>query len=237
MLINVDVKSLEIVTAAELSGDQTFAKEIREKIDLHEVNRDTFKLGEGKAGRLVAKVLTFRIIYGGSAYSFAHDPDFMGVSTSEKFWQGVIDQYYEKYKGLKKWHDDLLLTVMRTGQIVIPSGRYFPFEKNGYRWPLTIIKNYPVQGFGADLVKLARIEFYQSLKMSGIPALFVGTIHDSLVADSPEEYVLDVAKMMKTSVEKVPALCKQHYGYDFSLPMTCELKIGPNKLDMEEIFV
>ena len=71
MLINADVKSLEVVVAAELSGDPVLKQEIIDKVDIHDANRVAFRLGEGKPGRLVAKVFKFRIIYGGTGFSFA----------------------------------------------------------------------------------------------------------------------------------------------------------------------
>lgn len=148
MLINCDVKGLEVVVAAELSGDKVLQQEIIDKIDIHETNRDRFKLGEGKPGRLIAKIFKFRLIYGGSAYSYAHDSDFTSVSSSEKFWQNVIDEYYNKYKGIALWHTGLIQTAMREGRLEIPSGRFFPIEPKksfrGLKWPETIIKNYPV---------------------------------------------------------------------------------------------
>lgn len=148
MLINCDVKSLEVVVAAELSGDPVLQQEIINKVDIHDENRRAFSLGDGKPGRLVAKIFKFRLIYGGSAYSYAHDSDFTGVSSDVKFWQGVIDRYYDKYKGIRKWHDQLLEEVKRNGFITIPSGRFYAFQpvlKRGmWEWPLTTIKNYPV---------------------------------------------------------------------------------------------
>jgi DNA polymerase I-like protein with 3'-5' exonuclease and polymerase domains len=152
-LVNADVKGLEVVVAAELSNDPILKQEIRDKVDIHEVNRDRFKLGEGKAGRLIAKIFKFRLIYGGSAYSYANDSDFMGVSSSEKFWQGVIDEYYDKYKGIRKWHNFLIEYAKKNGRLEIPSGRFFPITpdwKKREPWPITVIKNYPVNcsGFG-----------------------------------------------------------------------------------------
>lgn len=147
MLLNVDVKSLEVVVAAQLSGDKVLCQEIIDKVDIHDTNRIAFGLGEGKQGRLIAKIFKFRLIYGGSAYSYANDPDFRGVSTSQDFWQDVIDKYYTKYKGIKEWHKALLLEAQTNGRIIIPSGRYFPITpdyKKREPWPLTIIKNYPV---------------------------------------------------------------------------------------------
>lgn len=60
-LVNADVKSLEVVVAAELSGDKVLKQEIIDKVDIHEANRDRFKLGDGKPGRLIAKIFKFRL--------------------------------------------------------------------------------------------------------------------------------------------------------------------------------
>lgn len=240
MLINVDVKGLEVVVAAQLSGDKVLCQEIIDKVDIHDTNRIAFGLGEGKQGRLIAKIFKFRLIYGGSAYSYANDPDFRGVSTSQDFWQDVIDKYYTKYKGIKEWHKALLLEAQTNGRITIPSGRYFPIAPDYTKrepWPLTIIKNYPVQGFGADLVMLARLRASQLLTEAGIEASLVGTIHDSIVVDCPSKVCYTVGEILKKSVEEVPGLCWRIWGYAFSLPLTCELSFGKNKTNMEELVV
>lgn len=234
---------MEVVVAAELSGDRILKQEIVDKVDIHETNRDRFKLGEGKPGRLVAKIFKFRLIYGGSAYSYANDSDFQGVSRSVKFWQNVIDEYYGKYTGIKDWHEHLIQKAQREGQLLIPSGRHFPIQplvnkwNGGMDWPVTVIKNYPVQGFGADLVMLARLEASKRLKASGLEYRLVSTIHDSIVADCPSNCVMDVGRILSDSIEAVPALCKQVFAYDFSLPLTSEVQYGPNKKEMKDLIL
>jgi len=238
-----------------LSGDKTLKQEIIDKVDIHENNRDKFKLGgqsfrEGesraefearKQGRLIAKIFKFRLIYGGSAYSYANDSDFQGVSKNQKFWQSVIEEYYSKYTGIKEWHEQLIATAQREGVLKIPSGRQFPIApmvnkwNGGLDWPITVIKNYPVQGFGADLVMLARLEANKRLKSSGLEYRLVSTIHDSIVADCPSKCVDAVGRILFDSIEYVPTLCKQVFGYDFSLPLTAEVQYGPNKKDMENL--
>lgn len=238
MLVNCDVRGLEVVVAAELSNDEVLKQEIRDKVDIHEVNRDRFKLGEGKPGRLIAKIFKFRLIYGGSAYSYSHDSDFMGVSSSEKFWQGIIDEYYEKYKGIRKWHNWLIDYAKRNGRLEIPSGRFYPIEPDFTKrepWPITVIKNYPVQGFGADLVMLARLEAAKRLRLARLRALLITTIHDSIVADCPADEVEEVGRILNQAVEAVPKICHQVFGYEFSLPMTAEVQYGPNKRDMTDL--
>lgn len=237
MLINCDVKGLEVVVAAELSGDVVLQREIRDGVDIHDENRRAFRLGDGKPGRLVAKIFKFRLIYGGSAWSYANDPTFASVSRRVDFWEGVINQYYEKYSGVKRWHDNLLKTVKERGYIDVPSGRFYEFKpefRNGdWKWPLTQIKNYPVQGFGADLVMLARIRAKQLL--SGQSQVdFVQTVHDSVVVDTPKEKCYTVCMALKQAVEDVPQLCQQYFNYKFSLPLTCEVQVGTNKKEMTE---
>jgi DNA polymerase-1 len=238
MLINCDVKGLEVVVAAELSDDKVLKQEIVDKVDIHARNQQTFGLGEGKPGRLVAKVLKFRIIYGGTGYSFAKDSDFTGVSSSVKFWDSVIEKYYAKYSGIARWHAQLLDTAKRQGFIEIPSGRFYAFEptfkRGDWQWPLTTIKNYPVQGFGADLVMLARIEAARLIRESGLEAKMVGTIHDSIIVDTPSENCYTICSLLQQAVERVPELCKRSFGYEFSLPLTCEIQTGMNKKDMTE---
>lgn len=232
MLVNVDVKGLEIVCAAILSGDKTLREELVRGEDIHENNRRDFNLPT----RLVSKVFKFRMIFGGGAYSYAHDPEFMHVSTSEKFWQEVIDTYYIKYSGIARWHQEQIKKAQLTGRLEIPSGRYFPFKAEivygKVKWPITRIKNFPVQGLGADLVMLARVEAKRLLDLSGIIYKMISTIHDSIVVDCMEQDVATVAKILLQAVESIPRLCKKHWDFDFDLPITAEVQYGRNKRDL-----
>ena len=234
MLINADVHGLEVVVAADLSGDETLRYEVRQGLDFHQLNQDKF----GLPTRVVAKRFKFKLLYGATAFGYAHDSDFIDVSTSEKYWARIIEEYYDKYRGIKTWHSNLINDAKRNGKLEIPSGRFFPIVPNWASkepWPLTIIKNYPVQGFGADLVMLARLEAKKRLEESELEAKLISTIHDSIVADSPEKNVYAVGKILSDSIAVVPELCRKLFGYEFSLPLTSEVQFGPNKKDMEEI--
>jgi DNA polymerase-1 len=233
MLINCDVKSLEVVVAAELSQDEVLKNEIVRKLDLHQLNQDRFRLPD----RVTAKRFIFKLLYGATAYGYSVDPDFIGVGYSQADWERVIREFYTKYKGIAQWHNGLLKTVMECGYLEIPSGRYYTYKQlKDYRgnpkWPLTTIKNYPVQGFGADLVMLARIEFFKNFIKSGVEGYFIQTIHDSLVVDTPAKNCYTISMMLNDAVQAVPDLCRKNFDYDFSLPLTSEILVGPNKRDM-----
>lgn len=232
MLINADVSGLEVVVAAQLSGDIVLCSEVRQKVNFHLDNQIKFGLPD----RLTAKRFIFKLLYGATDYGFYTDADFFDVGYSQKQWQDVIDRFYDKYKGIAQWHKNIIEEAKTNRRLTIPSGRYFPYEPLMFRgemkWPITTIKNYPIQGFGADLVKLARLEANRLLVESKLEALLVSTVHDSLVADTYAKNLDAIAKILLQSIESVPALCKKVWDYDFSLPLTGEVSYGPNKKDM-----
>ena len=234
MIVNADVKSLEVVVAGDLSRDKVLSEEILDKQDIHENNRVAFTLPDRK----VAKGFKFKLLYGATAFGFANDISFFDVSRSESFWQEVIDNYYAKYYGISAWHKSQIKRAQTDRYLEIPSGRYYPINptvnQGRVKWPETIIKNYPVQGFGADLVKLARIEAYQRIKRELQRTLLVCTVHDSLVADAPDDEWEQCAKILFESIAKIPELCYNIYNYKFSLPITSEIQVGKNKNEMEE---
>lgn len=141
MLIMVDASALEWRVAAHLSGDTVAINEIINKFDTHSDNQSRFGLPE----RRIAKVLLFRILYGGSAYAFSVDPDFMGLG-NERYWQRIIDKLYEKYTGLANWHTQLVQIVNSRGYYQSQSGRIYQYTRNlRGEFNRPEILNYPVK--------------------------------------------------------------------------------------------
>ncbi len=231
MLIQCDAKALEWLVAVYLSQDPTGIKEIIANVDQHTDNQHRF----GLPSRLIAKTFVFRLIYGGSAYSYANDPDFTAVSTKEKFWQKVIEEFYAKYTGLADWHTALMQEATTTGMLRMPTGRiynYRPEERRGdLVWPRTTILNYPVQGTGADIMCIARVSFARRFKQRGIKGKLISTVHDSIVVDVEDTEVDTVCKMFHEVFDDIPANFKRIFGKEFNLPARCEVEYGMNLKD------
>lgn len=215
--------------------------ELRGGLDIHALNqREVLHLEHLETGRLIAKIFIFRLMYGGSAYSYAHDSDFMGVSTDEKFWQNIIDNFYQKYKGFMKWHNKILTDAVRDGQLIMPTGRIYDFKMvRNYRGelepPQTIIKNYPVQGLGADIMAIARIKFYRKFKDEKVVGKLANTVHDSIVADVPSYELERVSAMYHEVFNELPEAFQKVFGVEFNLPLKCEVLYGPNMAEMKEL--
>ena len=231
MLIQADAVGLEIRVAAFLSQDPVLIKELVDGLDIHTDNQTRF----GLPSRLIAKIFVFRLLYGGSAYSYANDPEFMEISKSEKYWQAIIDAYYEKYKGIKQWHIKLVREAVETGKVIRSTGRVYCFQKYNGNYKDTQIKNYIVQGTGADIMALARVSFFNRLKkLNYKDCLLVNTVHDSIVLDCKAEYLDVVGETLHAVFKDIPANFKKLFGTDFNVPMTCEVLYGNNWEEMVE---
>lgn len=236
-LINADAKALEWYVAAYLSQDKTAIKEIWNGEDIHGNNQKDLHL----PSRLIAKVYLFRLIFGGSAYAYANDYDFKDVGYSERKWQQVIDRTYEKYSGLYQWHNSLVDEVVRTGQVEVATGRIWTFSKepvgNRTDWPRTKILNYPVQGTAADLMSIVRVSTRNRMKARNLKGLFVCTVHDSMLIDSPEEEVKETGQLIQGVFNDVPKNFHKLFGVEFNLPLRVEVQVGENWGDMNDFVI
>ena len=224
-----------------LSQDKVGIGEILAGIDFHSDNQRRYKFPAGKEGRDLAKTFIFRAIYLGPAYAYANDPRFMGVSSSEKFWQGVIDATFEKYNGLHAWHTKIIQQVNATGKLANPTGRVYEFKRNKRgEYPQRNIANYPVQGLGAEFMAIARVtarqrynKFYLKDQM-----LFVNTVHDSIVVDADvgegSKELADTCIWLEDIFSSVPRNFERVFGSKMNVPLAGECKYGLNWFDMKK---
>lgn len=235
MIVNCDAKGLEWYVATYLAQDKIAIKEILDEIDVHSSNQDFFKL----PSRLVAKKFLFRIIYADLKYAantYANDPEFIGTSSSKKFWQQVIDRFIDKYPGFVEWENKVLQEVSTTGQLIMPTGRVYTFEKNKWgEWPISTIKNWPRQGSGADIMSIARVSFYRRFRDANIGGILVNTVHDSIVCDVEKSEVERVARIFHSVFDDLPSNFKRVFGVEFNLPLRCEVSAGDNMKELTEV--
>lgn len=242
MLIKADAAQLEWRTKVYLAQDPIGMREIQEGYPIHDDNKDVF----GLPTRTAAKVFLYRAIfadafgergYAGPAYAYANDSDFMGTSTSPKFWEDVMERFFKKYGGVREHSVGLIRTAIETGRIVSPTGRYYvytPVAKwNGSKdWPRTQILNHIVQGLAADFVMLARLILYQALQEmeeyhKGL-VLPQNTVHDNieLDVDNDPQLCYNILKLMRESFQKIPQRFEKDYGIALNVPMDSDAKFG-----------
>lgn len=229
MIIDGDLSALEWRTAAELSRDPVMIQEIVNGEDAHLQNAINY-FGDGKY-RQEAKVLGFRMIYGGSAYAFYMDQNMPSFPLSQ--WEGIVESFYSKYKGLSDWQKQNFKTVTQQGWYTTFTGRRYKFyKKNGeYSWPS--VCNYACQGTATgDIVPLVLCTLLPKVRLISPEIKMINQVHDSIVFDCPDKYVNEVCELCLDTFEAIPQLVKEHYDYDWIVPMSGETKYGRDWSEM-----
>ena len=221
-ILEIDFAQLEFRTAVYLAQDKQGMKDIENKIDVHQYTADIIGVS-----RQDAKAHTFKPLYGGVT----------GTEDEKRYYT----KFLEKYKDIKKWHENLQSEAIRYKRVKLPTGREYAFpyaERTPWGGSTygTQIKNYPVQGFAtADIVPLACINIYKLMRDKDVKSLLVNTVHDSIVADvypGEEDVMSEIFKQGTSDV--IPSL-KKYYNINFNVPLDTESKIGINWLQMEDI--
>lgn len=220
-IIDPDFSQLEFRCAVEQAGDRQGAIDIDDKIDKHQWTADIIE-----CDRQDAKVHTFKPLYGGTS----------GTESQQRYYK----EFLVRHSGIKRWQEELCNQAVADGYIDIPSGRryLFPHATRNYRGGVqgaTKIKNYPVQGFAtADIVPIAVIELYYALRNSGIKAVIINTVHDSIVIDCHKNDVDKCLEICYSVLSQMKEHIKRRLDYDFIIPLDFEIKYGINWLELKE---
>jgi len=236
LILVIDLAQLEWRVAAWLSQDPVAMQEIINGIDCHLDNAVTF-FGDAKY-RQDAKIMTFRLLYGGSAYAFYMDPKMPDFTL--KKWNEIEKQYKQKYCVLTNWQEQNIIKVGQDkGWLNSPTGRVYRIpQEESKKYPgvmiykETCIKNYPVQGGATgDIVPLAMNEMWKRMQLK--PSAYqstnwMGQVHDSILFDTMPHEVKRVAHLGITVFEDLPKIISDLWGVNFNLPMTGEATWGKN---------
>lgn len=231
-----DASQLEWRIAAWLAQDQVAMDEIRAGIDCHLDNAVRF-FGDAKY-RQSAKIMTFRLLYGGSAYAFWIDPKMPPFS--KKRWNEIVMGYQRKYQGITNWQERNIREVTKNkGYLYSPTGHIYRIPMSPHKkfpdtmvYTETCIKNYPVQGTATgDIIPLAMNMLQERIDqdpMSFISSNWMGQVHDSVIFDTMPHEVKRLAFTTIDVFEHLPERISELWNVDFNLPMTGECEWGPD---------
>jgi len=236
LILVVDLSQLEWRVAAWLSQDRVAMQEILDGVDCHLDNAIKF-FGDAKY-RQDAKIMTFRLLYGGTAYAFYMDPKMPDFTL--KRWNEIETEYGQKYMGLMNWQQSNITKVGQdNGLLYSPLGRIYKIPKEEHKkypgtWVFkeTCIKNYPVQGTATgDIVPLAMHVIWKRMGLTPYDFMssnWMGQVHDSILYDTMPHEVQPLAKLAITAFEDLPEIISSYFDVNFNLPMTGEAEWGPS---------
>lgn len=228
-LVSFDYSQIELRILAHMAHVTNLIDAFNQGKDIH---RHTAALVFGVKDEEVspqmrsqAKAVNFGIIYGMSEFRLSKD---IGMSISEA--RDFINKYFETYPEVKTYMDEVVETCKKQGYVstLLNRKRYIPTinDKNfmvrqqAQRYAM----NTPIQGTGADILKLAMIEVDKALKEKNLKSQMILQVHDELIFDVFEDELEEVMSLVKEKMENcikmdVPLIVEGNYAKNW-----CELK-------------
>ena len=210
-LLAADYSQIELRVMAHLSEDPVLVDAFRQGEDIHERTAAEV-LGEDtdlspRERRRYAKIINFGILYGVSAFGLAQNLEIGRWEAKQ-----LIDEYFERYRGVKRWSESTLAEAYETGYVRTLFGRIRQIpELKSKNWNLrsfgerTAI-NAPIQGTAADLIKKAMVSTHRSLSRKGLSSRLILQVHDELVVEVLEAEMDEVRELVRDKMEGVASL-------------------------------
>jgi DNA polymerase-1 len=228
-LLSADYSQIELRLLAHFSGDPLLIRAYAEGIDIHTLTAsEVFGVPAetmDKETRNRAKAVNFGIVYGISAFGLAAQ---LGIPQAEA--KAYIERYFARYQGVRAFIEKTLEETRKDGFVRTMFGRLRPIPDIESRNPnqrgfaeRTAI-NTPLQGTGADLIKLAMISLDRKLTERRLKTRMILQVHDELLFEVPFEETDEVASLVRAEMEGVVKL---------KVPLVADLSFGPNWRDLK----
>lgn len=141
------------------------------------------------------------------------------------------DAFFETWDGMAQWHQRVIHTLTRDGQIVSPLGRVRRLENALTGDPYLVAEaarqgcNAPVQSFASDVMQTVAAGISGGFGHPVPDVQMVSTVHDSLVAQVPaDDWKTPVARMMRRMINPHPLL--EPMGCFLDVPLAVEATVG-----------
>jgi DNA polymerase-1 len=226
-LVVADYSQIELRLLAHMSRDPLLVEAFRNGEDIHTRTAAEVlgipPLMVTPEARRSAKAVNFGIVYGISPFGLAAQ-----LSISQREAQTYIENYFERYAGVRKFIDATIAEVRQTGVTRTLFGRERPIPDINSRNPNSrgfaerTAVNSPLQGTAADLIKLAMVRIDRALQSGCKQAAMLLQVHDELVFEAPPEEVNEIAALARREMESV---------YPLEVPLLVDVGVGDNWRD------
>ncbi len=223
-LLSVDYSQIELRVLAQMSQDPVLLNAFAKNEDIHRMTAASiFEVPEEKvtpAMRASGKTVNFAVVYGQTPFGLSIQ---LGVTQKEA--KVYIDQYFEKYVGVKKFRDQVLDGARSSGEVRTLMGRRrFVHDLNSKNFGARsnserIAFNTVIQGTAADIIKKAMLDIDEDMSNEKMQSRMLLQVHDELVFEAHEKELASLQKLVRKRMEG---------AVSFDVPLTVEMGTGSN---------
>jgi len=199
-ILAADYSQIELRIMAHLSKDQGLMDAFAEGQDIHQATAaEIFSINIDDVTpnqRRSAKAINFGLIYGMSAFGLSKQ---LQITRAEA--QNYIEQYFERYPGVKNYMDETKLSAKKNGFVETVLGRRLylaDIESSNYQrrqYAERSAINAPMQGTAADLIKMAMTDLHSKIRNESLDAKIIMQVHDELVIEVNENQLDELSDL------------------------------------------
>lgn len=227
IILTADYSQIELRILAHIADEKRLISAFENNLDIHRATAaEVFGIPLNQVTeiqRSQAKAVNFGIAYGMAARRLAQT---VNISYAEA--QIFIDNYFNKYPGIKKYIDRTIALAREQGFVttLFNRRRYFsdinsPNKRLAAEAERAAI-NTPIQGTASDFIKIAMINIAKELVHQKLKAKMIIQVHDELVFDVPQNEAYDLECLVKKQMENV---------YKLKVPLVVNTGNGKNWLE------
>lgn len=221
-LVDADYSQIELRVLASIANDENMISAFESGADIHTATAaQVFGLPIDMVTPVLrsrAKAVNFGIVYGIGAFSLAKD---IGVTRKEA--DNYIKNYLASYPNVASYMENTIKNAKLNGYVTTLFGRrrYLPelSSSNGMlrAFGERVARNAPIQGTAADIIKLAMIKVFDTLKREVPSAKLILQVHDELIVECDKKDAETVSGILKTEMENavhlsVKLIADAHFG-------------------------
>lgn len=234
-LIEADYSQIELRVAADYANEPTMISIYNEGGDIHTETASSVsgvpleKVTKDERGK--AKAVNFGFIYGMGAKGFINYAfDSYGVVFADPEAQLYRELFFKKYSRLPEWHKEMEELCMCLGGVENRFGRFralpniYSSDRKLRSGAVRRAINTPVQGTASDILLCAAMEIDHVLRPE-MNLRIVGTVHDSILMECPDEYLKPAQKEIKRIMRHPQGL--DVFGVSFKVPIEADIGVGP----------
>ncbi|HKR15728.1 MAG TPA: DNA polymerase I [Pyrinomonadaceae bacterium] len=226
-IVSADYSQLELRLLAHITQDPVMLEAFQKGEDIHaRTARLVFGAktdAELKEARRFAKIVNFAIAYAIEPWGLSQR---VGISRPEA--KKVIEDYYNTYKGVRRYMEEVPVRAREHGYVRSIYGRIRPLagitdrNANIRKAAEREAINMPIQGTASDIVKIAMLHVDEEFKRNGLAAKLLMQVHDELLVEVPENEVDKVIEILKHEMET---------AVELDVPLVADVGVGENWMD------
>lgn len=209
-LLSADYSQIELRIIASLSEDPGMMEAFAQALDIHAATAARIHgvaVDEVEPEmRRQAKMVNYGLMYGMSAFGLAQR---LAIPRGEA--NAIMESYFAQFPGVRDYLDRTIAAARDNGYVETMTGRRrYLRDINSRNGTIRmaaerVAVNMPVQGTGADMIKMAMTRIASALQEAALASRLVLQVHDELLLDVPKDELERVKSMVEQCmVEALP---------------------------------